>query len=119
MYIAPVGNGKEQLTILTQKALHWAQQIHHSSLTNDKKWIAYQAVLLPSLLYPLVIHNFTEQQLHQVQMKVTMITKNALNLNRTFHVAVYFELLSYGGLGITLLFAEQGAAKMEYFLCHL
>ena len=99
-YIAPDGSSSRQIEVLFGKLKEWQQCLCNIPTTNvQAKWLSLQTVFLKKVLYPLIGHNCSEEDLQDIQRPVDRETLHILGLNEHFPRAVLHAPLKYGGMG--------------------
>jgi len=117
--LAPDGNNKQQLQLLLQKTKAWANSVNASSLHANEKWIAYNSILKPGLLYPLPTHQCSVKDLATIQTIVDQEILHSQHLSTSFPCVVLRGPIDFGGLGIPSLHSETLATKIIYFIHHM
>jgi hypothetical protein len=100
VYLAPDGWAKKQIWISTLKAKEFSGKFHNSSLSQKIKWMALQAIIEPSVTYPLVNTYFNDQEMYPLESTMSTMQCSALGLNQHFPRALLHGSTLLGGIGI-------------------
>lgn len=119
-FIAPDGSFFKQLEVPHDKLGAWKQSLRNMNTGNVRaKWLSYQNVFLRKILYPLIGHNFGQDDLQSLQQPVDVEVLHILGLNEHFPRAVLRAPLLYGGLGCTTIHGQHIVDKLILFVHHI
>ena len=111
-YMSPSFNVKEQYDKLMETSTHYATRLTTSSLSKYDAWIAYFMIYIPRMTYTLPISFHQHKQLDKLQQMSTTATLQKIGFKKTTTKAVQYGSIAHGGLGIRILFIEQGIAQI-------
>jgi len=119
-FIAPDGSCTCQIDVLFGHLLAWQQCLKNIHQTNlHAKWISYTTVFLKKVLYPLIGHSCTADELQPIQQKVDQEVLHILGLNEHFPRAVLYAPHLFGGLGCAAIHAQHVVEKLILFVHHI
>jgi len=98
--LAPDRNCKTQISHSLRKAKEFLGKIRNSFLSQKRKWVAFNSVIEPAILYPMVNTLFHTKDISPVVSVLSQMQCSALGLNRNFHCAVHHGPMSLDGLGV-------------------
>jgi len=106
--IAPDGNDKVEVQYLKEVAAMWGRNMVRANLNQMDAEFSLQQVLLPKLLCPLMITNFTKEQCQDI-LRPALLTSElpAMGINQHFPRAVIHSPKSHQGLDIPNLYTKQ------------
>ena len=84
-YIAPDGSINKQLEVLHDKLTSWNQCLRNMDSCNLRaKWLSYQNVFVRKIMYPMIGHNFGQEDLLSLQKPVNVEVLHIIGLNEHF-----------------------------------
>jgi hypothetical protein len=99
--LSPNGDGRTQINRTLMKAKEFLGKLLNASMSQWVKWVAVNALVEPSLLYPLVNTFYTESDIRLIEAILSQMRCAALRLNQCFVRALLHGPTRLGGLGIT------------------
>ena len=119
-FVAPDGSSSKQLEILHGHLKEWKKALQNINSANlQAKWISFKNVFSAKIMYPMIGHNFSEDDLHPIQQQVDKELLHILGLNEHFPRAVLRAPLKYGGMGCATFHAQHVIDKVILFLHHI
>ena len=112
-FISSSGSFTTQVKVLTRKTRDWVYKIKYSALSECDKLLAYNAFLLPQVLYTtpcLQLDHATLQRIHRPAQEIAL---NAMGMNRSYPRAVAYAGAEYFGLDLKDYSASQGVAQLD------
>ena len=117
-YISADGHFDLQLKVLTKKTRDWAYKIRHSALNKADRLLAYDAYLLPQVLYPISCMYAGESELRRAHRAGLETALNSLSVNRKYPRDIAYASRMYFGLELIDYAVSQGLAQMELYVGH-
>jgi len=119
-YIAPDGSGTKQLDILSGMVTAWQKALSNITTGNlSAKWLSYQHVFSRKIMYPLIGHSFSADDLHVIQQPTDRELLHILGLKEHFPRAVLHAPTLLGGMGCPTFHAQHVADKIVLFVHHM
>ena len=118
-YVAPDGNSKGQVEILTKIAQKLANHVTKSYLSPDEALTAYVRVLFPALVYPVVVMPLTEDECDRIVQPAIKALLSKLNMSLSTARALLYGPSLYGGLELPNLYVHGNALKLLMLIGHL
>jgi hypothetical protein len=116
--LSPNGSAKTQITLCLQKIETFAGKLSHCRLPNQPLWQTIKMVLEPGILYPLMATLYSEDDLVQLECKISRLYCHALGINKHFPRAVLHGPCELGGMEIPSLSSILTTIRVNYFLYH-
>ena len=119
-YIAPDGSSLTQLAVIQEKLQDWMaclKNMNQSDLT--AKWLSYKTVFLRKIMYPLIGHSCSREDLADLQRPVDKKVLHILGLNEHFPRAAVYAPLKFGGMGCTTIHGQHITDKIILFVHHM
>ena len=111
-YMSPSFNLKEEYDKLLKTSEIYARSLTTSSLSKYDSWIAYFTVYLPRMTYILPVSFHQHKKLDKIQQMAAAATLQKIGFKKTTPKVVRYGSISRGGLGLRILFIEQGIAQI-------
>ena len=118
-YVAPDGNTKEQVEILTKMAKKWAHNITKSYLSPHEALTAYVQVLFPALVYPVAVMPLTEAECDKIVQPAIKALLSRINMPLTTARTLLYGPSRYGGLELPNLYVHGNTLKIMILMGHL
>ena len=118
LYKSPTGNQAEQLSQLQEKSKKISASIAVSTITRSQARIAWNAIYIPAIAYPLVATYLTEDALTRIENKALVTFLPKMGYNRNTARAVIYGPEKMGGVGIKNLYVEQSIEQIKAFTQH-
>lgn len=104
---------------LTKKSRVHASTLRIAKFTAQHAMRYYQAIYGRGMAYSLPATSLTEKELHKIQSPFTRQLLHRLRYPNSFPSALVYAPTWYGGLGLLMLYAVQGAEKCLLLLRHI
>ena len=119
-FIAPDGSCVKQIEVLKDKLCEWQKCLNNLSASNlTAAWLSYKTVFMKKVLYPLIGHTCSTDDLLEIQKTVDREVLHILGLNEHFPRAVLHAPFILGGLGCTTIHGEHIIGKILLFVHHM
>ena len=92
--------------------------IKNSTLDRQDRLLAYNAFLLPQVLYTTPCMQADPAQLKKIHRPALELALNALGMNRHYPQVMAYTGLEYFGLDLNDYAASQGVAQLEMYVGH-
>lgn len=107
-FIAPDGSCAKQIAVLHGKLKEWRSCLRNLSASNlTAAWLSYKTAFLKKIMYRLIGHNCSIDDLLDIQKPVDKEVLHILGLNKHFPRAVLYAPLKLGGMGCITLFTDN------------
>ena len=115
----PLGTQTAQTLAIREKASLYARQLRNASLSRLEGRMACEAIILPSLAYPLATAYLSEKEIVSIQRPYMSTMARVCGFNGNTSRAVLFGPRELGGFGLTDLAAAQCWAQLDLMMHHL
>ena len=102
-----------------KRPLQFARQLRNASLSRLEGRMACEAIILPSLAYPLATAYMSDKEILGIQRTYMSAAARSCGFNGNTSRAVLFGPRELGGYGITDLAAAQCWAQLDLLLHHM
>jgi hypothetical protein len=116
VWLSPDGNGSTQMSVTITKAREFLGKLTISSLTKHAKWLAIEAMIELSLMYPLINTIFSDMDIKPVESILSNLRCSVLGLNRNFPRALLYGPALLGSLGLPSPKHKNTRHHINYFL---
>jgi hypothetical protein len=104
---------------LIRKTTKFTKALISCPLTHVHAWLAYMTVFIPGVTYSSPTTALDEKQWDKIQKLIKPALLQKLGLPPTFPNGMVYGNQFFGGIGILLLFAEQGMNQTLLFMRHI
>ena len=117
MYKNPDGNSAATFRVLKDKNATHTKTASYSPLTQTDAWAYYNAIYLPSIMYPFHSGSLQRCQCQHIQKQVKQATLPRCSCNRNTPHAIVYGPSEYGGIEMRSHQTEQGLHKYTLSWC--
>lgn len=104
---------------LQKKTVTFTKALAACPLSHFHAWLSYTTVYIPGVTYSFPTTSLTEKQCNAIQSIVKETLLQKMGLPPTFPLELVYGDKYFGGIGLLILFAEQGMHQTLLFLRHV
>jgi len=119
VYISMDGNSQAEIKILYKRCQLLCKFYQQCPLTRKEATVVYQAIFLPTIMYPFPATNIPQQALKKAQSLTTPIILSKIGFNRNTPTAIVYTSISHRGIRLCNLHNEQGVQQTLQIIKHL
>ena len=117
--MTPSGTQQPEIKFRIGQSDKIAARLQSSRLTPNESWVLYSAIYNATIYFPAKISSYTQVEWSRITSRAIMAFLPKMGFNRHMKRDLAFAPRSYGGVGLTHGYAQQGAEGLCHLLTHL
>lgn len=118
IWLAPDGNNKTAVEVMTLTSRQWADRVRAGFLTPNEAWTSFSTTISKKLEYPLLALALTKKECHAIERPMVKQLLASSRVSNSFPRAVFNGPMSLNGLGRTGVYHNQGGQHVEALIRH-
>ena len=119
IHLSPSGMMNTQFKILEEKSKRFTELALMNALTRREAMLFYQAIYIPSIMYPLQLTYLSEGHCHGIETQFLKAILPRCGYNRNMSRQIRYASVRNGGAGFLKLFVEQQTHNIMTAMKHL
>jgi hypothetical protein len=100
VFIAMDGNWREEVRVLKEKTITFAEQLRVGSVTPNEAWYSFNVTVMKSIEYPMAATYLTEKDWTEIMKPLVGIVLQRSKFVKTFPRDVFYSSGTFQGLGV-------------------